>query len=274
LAHQISNRLKSLLPMLHDEADELLQKHGIYDILTYGWADAETPDDEYVGLAMWQTDPPFKHDWATLFKGRPPRYTPNERDEILLRNGEDFTGAVLFARRSLGMALCFAAVSDPNVFGEDEEFWHQYATTIIWLTIATDRLRDFFLMARFGKMKEDYGGASYSDPFKKAVEGAPTDLQQCLVELSGIAEELQKHRLERNKLVHEVATKAAQRSLDLLHEQRRLAAKTTKTISHERPISQNEELATAIEKMKLWYRRLIKASSLAFEFEYFNRIRN
>src|SRR6266571_896336 len=154
-------RLKKCFRELHNEAEELLQKHEIYEILSYGWADEDTPDKEFIGLAVWQMSPPFKHDLASLMGNRTPTYFPTKRDEILLTNSDDFEGAMHSARRALGMALCLATISEPDAFGGNEEFWQEYATTLMWLNIASDRLRDFFLMAGFEQDKDQYGSASY-----------------------------------------------------------------------------------------------------------------
>jgi hypothetical protein len=270
------DQFKNLLRLLQHEADELLLKHHVYELLNYGWRGADTPDPEYIGLAMWQVTPPFDHDWAAL-ENRTPTYVPTKRDEILLANGEDFTGAMDFARKSLGMALCLAAVSDQNVLTGNEEFWHEYATTLLWLNIASDRLRDFFLMARFGQTKKKYQNrrderAAYAYPFKDAIEGASSNLQKCLAELSELAVELQENRAERNRLVHKVATLTARLSIELLREQRRLASKENRPANVS--TFRDETFSNAIEAMKEWYRRLVKASSLTFEFECGSRTDN
>ncbi|MGC2446648.1 MAG: hypothetical protein WA477_03320, partial [Candidatus Sulfotelmatobacter sp.] len=146
--------------------------------------------------------------------------------------------------------------------------------------IASDRLRDFLLMARFGLKKKQYEKryreenntttVPYSAPFKAATEGTVSNQSKCLNELAQLAENLQKHRHERNDRVHEIATIAARRSIDLLREQRRLASKANNQTS---PIFQDEALPPAVEAMKLWFGRLMKATALVFEFEYFDRIK-
>jgi hypothetical protein len=273
-------RLKSLLGVLSAEAEELLVQNKVWDVSSCGWKDEDTPNAEYVGIAMWEMNPPFEHDWGTLLEGRTPKHHPTERDEVLLRNGEDLIATMIFARRSLGMALCFAAVCDPDVTGGSDEFWQEYATTLMWLNIASDRLRDFFLMARFGQKKKQYEKryrdenntttVPYSAPFKAGTQGAASNLSKCLDELALLAENLQEHRHERNDRVHEVATIAAQRSIDLLREQRRLAGQASYQTS---PIFHDEALPPAVEAMKVWFGRLMKATALVFEFEYFDRIK-
>ena len=97
-------RLRKLLTAIHDEAEQLLESHEVYEVHGYAWLDQDTPDPEYIGHAMWELTPPFQHDWMGLQRGGTVTYEPTERDEILLRNGEDFIGSMEFARRSLGMA--------------------------------------------------------------------------------------------------------------------------------------------------------------------------
>jgi hypothetical protein len=273
-------RLKSLLGVLHDEAEELLVQNKVWDVSTCGWEDADTPNAEYFGIAIWEMNPPFEHEWGTLLEGHTPKHHPTERDEILLRTGEDLIATMIFARRSLGMALCFAAVSDPAATGGNDEFWQEYATTLMWLNIACDRMRDFFLMARFGQRKKQYEEryrvenkttkVPYSAPFKAGVQGVASNLSKCLNELALLTENLQEHRHERNVRVHEIATIAAQRSLYLLREQRRLAGQANSQTS---PIHYDEALPLAVEAMKVWFGRLMKATALVFEFEYFDRIK-
>lgn len=288
----ISERLKKVLAAIHDESGQLLVTHSVYEVSGHGWLDQDTPNPEYIGHAMWQVNPPFDHDWEALFNhGTPPTYAPTNRDEVLVRTGEDFVGTMEFARRSLGMALCFGAVANPmNHISENREFWHEYATTAQWLNIASDRVRDYFLMARFEQEEEDYSkcyreknktrGVQYTAPFVEALRGAQDDTRELLSELSSIASELQTHRKVRNDIVHRVATQAAQQSIAILREQRELAKKS-KTIRIPTPTYEDLQAHTAslpedalvseIETLKLWYTRLVKASSLVFEFEYLNR---
>jgi hypothetical protein len=271
-------RLKSLLEVLHDEAEKLLAKHEIWS--SYGWRDEDTPDSEYAGIAMWELNPPFEYDWNSLFEGRTPRQTPTRRQETLMASGEDLIAAMTFARRSLGIALCFAEVSNPDNVGGNEEFWQEYATTLMWLNIASDRLREFFLMARFGETKQEHDEryrqshgtyrVPYSAPFKEKIDPS-SDLKICLEQLSTLADNLQEHRRERNDRVHKVATITAQRSIDLLREQRRVSERAAAETG---PTFHDEALTPAIEAMKLWFGRMMKATSLVFEFEYFHRTKN
>jgi hypothetical protein len=124
-------RLRKLLATIHDEGEQLLSAHGLFDLSSYGWLDQDTPNPEYVGHATWQISPPFEHDWETLLNGGMVSYTPTKSDEILLCAGENFVGTMRFARRSLGTALCYAALaSSESLFFDTQEFWHDYTTTL------------------------------------------------------------------------------------------------------------------------------------------------
>ncbi len=284
---EVSERLEKLLATIRDEAEQLLNKHEVYS--RYGWLDEDTPDPEYIGYPMWELTPPFEHDWMGLQRGGTVTYEPTEMDEVLLRNGEDFLGSMEFARRSLGMALSYAAVARPkSQIWDNQEFWHEYATTLQWLNIASDRLRDYFLVARFERTREKYKkskarGHKYAWPFKVPLKSAPDNIQELLNKLSLIAPELEDHRKVRDAIVHEVATQAAQMSITILREQRELAKSVKKGETIPVPTTRYEDLeahiasipddpvAQEVENMKLWYTRLVKAGSLVFEFEYWMR---
>jgi len=284
LPDEISERLRKLLARVHDEAEQLLATHEVYEVHGYAWLDRDTPDPEYIGHAMWELTPPFQHVWEGLQRGGTVTYEPTERDEVLLRNGEDFIGSMEFARRSLGMALCYAAVARPKSHVSDNrEFWHEYATTLQWLNIASDRLRDYFLMARFGQTEDEYKKKKknwYAAPFKEPLEDAQDNVKELLSGLSSIAAELQTHRDDRNSIVHKVATQAAQISITILRGQRELARKGETTRAPDWTYEDlqayissipDDPVATEVANMKLWYTRLVKAGSLVFEFEYWNR---
>jgi hypothetical protein len=285
LPDDASERLRKLLATVHDEAEQLLVTNEVYDVHGYAWRDQDRSNTEYIGHAMWELTPPFQHDWMGLQRGGTITYEPTERDEALLRSGEDFIGSMEFARRSLGMALCYAAVARPKSYIiEHREFWHEYATTLQWLNIASDRLRDYFLVARFGQTEDEYKKKKkksyYAAPFEEPMQGEKDNIRKLLDELSSIAAELQRHRDDRNSIVHDVATQAAQASITILREQRELAKKGKTTPAPDwtyedlqAHISRipDDPVSKEVANMKLWYTRLVKAGSLVFEFEYWNR---
>jgi len=62
----------------------------------------------------------------------------------------------MFARRSIGLALCYGGSVAPRSLDDSEEFWHEYTTSLQWLNIACDRLRDCFVATAFRQTKKQY----------------------------------------------------------------------------------------------------------------------
>ena len=176
-----SGRLKMLLEEVDEEADRLLSTYKIWPLHGYAWDGLDTPSAEYVGLAMWETDPPFSPDDQAYFEGQVVEYAPTKKDEVLLQNGEDFDGTMEFARHSFGMALCYASAADQryNVFGK-APFWQAVATALTWLNVASDRLRDYFLMAAFGQEKDAFSKAIKRTPKPKLPHHLPHHLNRRL----------------------------------------------------------------------------------------------
>lgn len=294
MSQELTSRLKTLFSSFQDETDQLLSKNKIYDILNYGWLDHDTPDPEHFGHFIWQKEPPFEHEWGAFFNQGKVKHTPTKRDEVFLRNGEDFAGSMIFARHSLGMTLCYAETLDPeNLVGNDAEFWHECSSALLWLNIASDRLREYLLMAAFGQTQKQYTKQykkqypkqnhriPYSEPFKRALDQSSDELCETLRKLLALATIIQDHRKRRNKLVHEVATRTAERSLEMLRQQRAEAKRGQAIPQHNdmhppyhlHITDDAEQRAAALERAKQWYTNLVDASSLVFEFEYFSRSR-
>jgi|ERR1035437_10159977 hypothetical protein len=134
---------------LRNTANELLNADGIYPILDYGW-DNQTHSPEYIGLAMWTTDAPFELDFNFWHRTVPPP-RPTEQDEIFHTAGEDFIGTMELARNSIGLTRYSWEQRKPDdVLDDEETFWEYRASAAIWLNICSDRVRDYFVMARFG----------------------------------------------------------------------------------------------------------------------------
>lgn len=77
----------------------------IYDIGAYGWLNENDVDDEHVGHAMWQLEPPLSHARDDLFGESPVHVRPTETDKGALVAGEDFCGMMQLARMSIALAL-------------------------------------------------------------------------------------------------------------------------------------------------------------------------
>jgi hypothetical protein len=69
------------------------------------------------------------------------------RDELLIRSGEDFEAVMNSARRSIGIAVARGRTTESIGLGHSDEFWQDYSTCMMLLSIASDRIRDFVVMA-------------------------------------------------------------------------------------------------------------------------------
>jgi hypothetical protein len=167
-----------------------------------------------------------------------------------------------------------------------ESYGWEYATTLQWLNVASDRLRDYFVMAQFGLSAKDYNKIyrlksgnkqpTYSMPFQEAAKAKSGLSKATLGKLAPIAGKLQKHRTERNVIVHQIASVEAKQSVELLLYQRELARAnripTTRATNVGVAFKTSAELIeSSIKQCKLWYVDLVNASNLVFEVEYFNR---
>jgi hypothetical protein len=285
--------LEDLMMQLDDRAAELLTAAGIYPVLDYGWDGEDTPSDQYVGLAMWTTDAPFKPAFAFWNRQTPPPL-PSERDEIFHRAGEDFFGTMEFARNAVGATLYrFEHRKPDNILDDDERFWESRATATVWLNIASDRIRDYFVMARFGVTSKDYGkqhekNGIYARPFRMHDPGETPHAKSAAHKLDPVAGKLGKLRRTRNEIVHSLASRQGHKAMVSLKNQREQAMNPTpvprpsteaftrksdwsrvvKKLSDKRL----QEHQDAINVLKVWYMLLVEASALTFEFEYWKRI--
>ena len=280
--------VRDAFAVLRYKSEELLNEKGIYDINSYGWVDHDTPDPDFFGHAIYQMQPPFQMDWGALLEEAKATYFPTTRDETLVRSGEDFVGTMVFARLTLGMALCYAQGVEADIMTDEPmvSYWQEYAATLHWLNVASDRLRDYFVMALFGQSVKEYNKAyrlkngnqqpTYSMPFQEAGKNSSGPSKPSLGKLAPLAGKLQKHRTDRNIIVHRIASLAAKQSMELLYEQRRLIGTNPSSIgaTESRPWgfqTTAELIESSIRQCKYWYGDLVIASSLVFEVEYFNR---
>lgn len=282
----------NLLVALQKTANRLLSADGIYSILDYGWDDAETPSSEYTGLAMWSTDAPFEPDF--FWERTVPPLEPTERDEIFYKAGEDFIGTMELARNSLGLTRYSWEHRRPdNVLDDEDTFWEHRAGTVLWLNIASDRIRDYFVMARFGISTKQYHklhekNGIYARPFRMHQAGEGKLARKAAVELLPFAERLGRFRRTRNEIVHSIASRQGSNAVISLTNQREAATRipfvpqsstpaildskgwneTIKAIEEAR----QKELRDAVQELREWYLLLVRVGSIVFELEYWKRV--
>jgi hypothetical protein len=243
---------------------------------------------------MWITDAPFKLDNRWVFEGTTPPQ-PTSRDHVFHSAGEDFVGTMDLARNALGIALYCHAKRDPENISDDREpFWEYRAIAAHWLNIASDRVRDYLIMARFGVHAKQYNKqkpanihAAFAHPFQNAAPDEGPRVVEVTNALAPLAVELGELRDIRNGIVHEVASRVGANAMSLFMDQseranRPAAERQVFTPSVAAETDQNPmqtivesfelEICEALSELKKWYLLLVRSGSLTFEFEYWKRL--
>jgi hypothetical protein len=196
------------------------------------------------------------------------------------------------ARNSFGLTLYSWEHRKPSQVLDDEEtFWEYHAATILWLNITSDRLRDYFVMARFGMAPKKYtkiypNNGSYSDPFRMHQASEGELASKAAVELLPLAERLGIFRVTRNKIVHRIASREGRNAATSISLQRQEAQRSpapprpssmpdfeeSKELMKAVEEGKQNELRRALQELREWYLLLVRAGSMVFEFEYWKRI--
>jgi hypothetical protein len=285
--------LDNLLSTLNKEAGTLLNAAGVHSVLDYAWEGEDTPSSKYLGLAIWTSDAPFRLSWNVWDRSAPPPM-PSQRDETFYKAGEDFIGTMELARNAIGLTLYSCEHRKPdNIMDDAEYFWEHSAAASIWMNIAADRIRDYFVMARFGVTAKEYatrgrGNGGYLYPFRAQQPNEAPRTKEAIDALVADVKKLEQRRNSRNKIVHEVASRQGSNAVLSLKSQREESSKTPyvpRSTSEliKNPKGWNEtiealsaerkkELEDAISDLKEWYLLLVHAAGLAFEYEYWKRI--
>ena len=277
--------LPVIMAALDDYAEELLHANDFYKITSYGWSDADTVDPQFSGHAIWQTSPPFEPDWQRIFDGGIPDVTPSLRDEALMLNGDDFIGAILIARQSVGLALCTDNDIESTAV-QDAPFWCHAATCLLWLGIASDRIREYFLITIFAQDQKQYFGThkgTWASPFSEALVVARDEEESSLLRrLEPLGQRLQSARKERHTITHQIATRFASRTRALLREQRSHGISqrpyppppeiTFEELRASLPdTSRQEERRRTIDEIRGWYDLLAEVGNIVFLVEHGRR---
>ena len=129
------------------------------------------------------------------------------------------------ARQAAGIALCLNQTINPES-PDDDHYWFHTATCALWLGIASDRIRDYFLLAIFGQTNKQYfekrkDPGHWAAPFAVGIEQARDERERnLLTTLEPFGQSLRTSREERHVITHAIATRTAKRSADTLSEQR------------------------------------------------------
>ncbi|MDE1161189.1 MAG: hypothetical protein PW792_04490 [Acidobacteriaceae bacterium] len=277
---------------MSEEAGELLTRAGILSVSDYAWVGDNIPSDVYTGLAIWDTDAPFKLDLFIWSRPSPPP-TPTKQEETYYKAAEDFLGTMNLARNAIGLVLySFEHRKPDNILDDVEPFWEHAGGAAVWLNIAADRVREYYVMARFGMTPKEYEATAkrngFMKPFKVPDQNETPNAKHAADALRSDAKELEKRRGERNKVVHEATSRRGRHALLSLRRQgevslqkpyqsRKISNSAAEWKSWEEStkaleIERRQEMERALSDLKEWYLLAVHACSLAIEYEYWKRI--
>lgn len=133
---------EKLVEYLDEELRTFLNDKGIYELNQYGWLMDDSPDPEYLGLAMWQREPPGRR--SAPITG--PLLPGVDMAEIAAA-GKEYEIYMQTARQSIGFTFLYHETSRTLADNLDFCFWHHYADTVMKLNLATECLRKMFINA-------------------------------------------------------------------------------------------------------------------------------
>jgi hypothetical protein len=292
-----SGATSSLLETLEQEVRSILDAAKVFDIASCGWLNANDPDPEFIGHAMWQVDQPGL-DHAALFGEQPVRQCPGALDDVVLGLGEDFTGMMQASRLSIGLSLLWHQQARGHLLGQSPFYWLHHTDALLKLAIASDRLRDLLIVACTGASPSSYKGANqrnrrFATPFKEGkalleARGLPDGrLIEAALLLPPFGEQLFSYIDRRNRIVHEVATRMAKLMRESVSELRerfdreRLHGFTPGPMPEDeaawsaaeetRTQELHSEIDDSLQEVVDWYRLLVHASNAVFQVEYWSR---
>jgi hypothetical protein len=273
------------------EMNDRLHAARIWRFDSYGWQDADTPDPEFVGFAMWQTAPAV--DDLFMFNARQmikPPPNPSAWAQLIAVSGADFEGLMNAARMSIGLLLVHGKPEKEFDFIADSFSDLHWMSSIIYLATSSERLREFFIVAAFrmdqakymGK-KGDYDGATrkqFTTPFNEGFDLLALrdpKLIEPLTKLKSLAAEIETIRRRRNTLIHELATALGRDQRENLKissrvkEPRSFDYATFMATVDERRKERDEKFKGGINQLSEWWELLVRAANEAFIFEHYRR---
>lgn len=244
-----------------------LHDRELYSVDGYGWLNEQDTDPEYEGYALWSTDPKVEYDFDAHFNRKPFSVKPINIDIEMVTNGHDFMEVMNAAWLTLGQALFFQTHSSEKEALNFSYISVSIVSAIILLSTATDRLKDFLVIAVTRRSP-----VQKREPFTQFFEELHNRCQKsnALHDVSSRILELTKaispKRQKRNELIHRLTSNNALLQKVLLSEQRRLF-----DLEPGERVSETKEfqyLEASLENSVQWYRELINLANSIFIFEH------
>ncbi len=283
---------EKLVEYLDQEASNLLLSNDVFDIGNYGWLSEDTEDPDYIGHAMWQINPPVETEWEYLFGNGPVRHQPTEKEKLLTVAGNDFEGLMRASRMSIGLCLLHKSIAVQKPLDENHYFWLHHIDSMLQLNMASDRIREYFIVAFFDETSKTYKDKGrknswYVTPFIQARDHCQENqikpnIANAVTPLPDMAGKIYSFRELRNGIVHNISTKLGKMHKELIERQQQ-AYDTTNIVKNrpgydsmlERQKEINEEhekeLSESSSMIIEWYKTLVKFSSHIFESEHWLR---
>lgn len=274
----ITNTTSELLDELDKRAVQSLHSHSLYSPGVVGWLNAYDPDPDFIGYAMWATNAPS---YTSTDEWGMPSYS--ELDEITKAKtlaGEDFEAFLELAWHGIGLTLLYAEHRAHPISSQQDITWYHLATSFISLTVASDRIRDLFILSAFGLSLRRYRSGergAYPYPFQEYTDMIAGSAAEPVVALSrGLLEQatvIEPIRRYRNRLVHEIAPHSARTVRELMDrpagERHEMTHKEMLEFLRSNPPvpSHNAEINEQVEDIKRMYACLLRMGSDTFELE-------
>lgn len=286
---------EKLVEYIDQEAGNLLLSQAIYDIGNYGWQSEDTEDPDYVGHAMWQMNPPVEIEWDYMFDNGPVRNRPTEKEKLLTVAGSDFEGLMRASRLSIGLCLLHEKIAVQKPLDDNHHFWLHHTDSILQLNMASDRIREYFIVAFFDETSDSYKkkgrkNGRFVTPFIEArdyckKEQIKPSIVDAVTPLPDMAERIYSFRESRNGIVHDVSTKLGKMHKELVESQQQaFDSKTMSNAAKDTPDfdailrkqdevykKHQQELSNSSQLIVEWYKMLVKFSSHVFEAEQWLR---
>jgi hypothetical protein len=270
---------EKLVEYLDEELRLFLNAKGIYELNQYGWLTNDRPDPEYIGLAMWQTEPPTSRNKITNIRDhlKPPSFSQAEMGRIF-KTGLEFEELMKSARHSIGLNHLF----HENATDLSQCSSYHFSDTVMKLDMATARLRDLFIDAfsvflGFDIKDEDTHlpcspteqRLVFCRPFKKIRDKLAKDPAQygellcCVENLILLVEQTPLKRVDKREQNNEKFMPGNNFSATISDFNKR----TDPREPHD-PILAEETATISISK---WYKHLVRESNQVFLAEYLLR---
>jgi len=271
---------EKLLEYLGIEVREALDSHAVYPLSSYAWEDENTPSDDYVGLAKWEVESPG---WSIGTNGATLSNEEKTRLIAVETAGEDLRGLMEMSRLAIGHAILYSDLAKKSPFELHDPFWVHHLNAMTMLSMASERLRNVFLLGCFGQTAKEYikkkpDKAKYFDhPFcNSGGLSCAAQFQRELTTLADLAKAIYDEGIDkRNKLVHELASELGKhakatdgKDLDTFRHARKQTYKEARKAWDDANRRHENEIDGATKSLVDWYKRLVQATSIVCNMEH------